>query len=406
MFDLKYERTPREEIGQRIARFQKLLQQHGIQGALISQNVDLFYFSGTIQRSYLFIPAQGKPVLAVRKDLERASEESPLEQILPLRNNRQLGQVLAEFGCSLRGRIGLEMDVLPARLYLGLQRDFSEADFVDVSELIKRVRMIKSDYEISQIRKACEILNQVLLEAKLSIRPGMTELEVDGLLGGLARRLGHQGRLRMRGYNQEMFYAHVFCGQTAAIPSFLEAPLGGQGTTPAIAQGASFNRIAENEPIIIDFGVGVNGYVTDVTRTFVIGKLPQRLEKAYEFAREVKDFMEGWVRPGRRCSELYREVMKLVEGRGYQDHFMGYKGHQVPFVGHGIGLEIDEYPLIAPNFHMEFEENMVFAFEPKLVFPGTGAVGVEDDYRVTKTGLERLSTSDDSLLTVVFGPER
>lgn len=406
MFDLKYERIPRKEIRQRIARFQKLLQQHDIQGALISQNVDLFYFSGTIQRSYLFIPAQGKPLLAVQRDFERALRESPLEQIIPLKNNRQLGQILAEFGYSLRERIGLEMDVLPARLYLRLRRDFPEAEFVDVSELIKRVRMIKSDYEISQIRKACEILNQIMREAKMSIRPGMTELEVDGLLGGLARQLGHQGRLRMRGYNQEMFYAHVFCGQTATIPSSLEAPLGGLGTTPAIAQGASFNRIAENEPIIIDFCIGVNGYVSDVTRTFVIGKLPQRLEKAYDFAKEVKEFMEGWVRPGRRCSELYWKVMKLVEGRGYQDYFMGYKGRQVPFIGHGIGLEIDEYPLIAPNFHMEFEENMVFAFEPKLVFPGMGAVGVEDDYRVTKTGVERLSTYNDSLLTVVFGPER
>ena len=403
---MKYECTPREEIGQRIARFQELLQQHDIQGALISQNVDLFYFSGTIQRSYLFIPAQGKPLLAVQRDFERALRESPLEQIIPLKNNRQLGQILAEFGCSLRERIGLEMDVLPARLYLGLQRDFPKADFVDVSELIKRVRMIKSNYEISQIRKACEILNQIMREAQRSIRPGMTELEVDGLLGGLARRLGHQGRLRMRGYNQEMFYAHVFCGQTATIPSSLKAPLGGLGTTPAIAQGASFNRIAENEPIIIDFGVGINGYVTDITRTFVVGKLPRKLQEAYSFAKEVKDFMEEWVRPGKRCSGLYWEVMRLVRQRGYQDHFLGYKGHQVSFVGHGIGLEIDEYPLIAPNFHMEFEENMVFAFEPKLVFPGMGAVGVEDDYRVTKTGVERLSTYNDSLLTVVFGSER
>ena len=403
---MKYECTPREEIGQRIARFQELLQQHDIQGALISQNVDLFYFSGTIQRSYLFIPAQGKPLLAVQRDFERALRESPLEQIIPLKNNRQLGQILAEFGYSLRERIGLEMDVLPARLYLGLQRDFPKADFVDVSELIKRVRMIKSNYEISQIRKACEILNQIMREAQRSIRPGMTELEVDGLLGGLARRLGHQGRLRMRGYNQEMFYAHVFCGQTATIPSSLKAPLGGLGTTPAIAQGASFNRIAENEPIIIDFGVGINGYVTDITRTFVVGKLPRKLQEAYSFAKEVKDFMEEWVRPGKRCSGLYWEVMRLVRQRGYQDHFLGYKGHQVSFVGHGIGLEIDEYPLIAPNFHTEFEENMVFAFEPKLVFPGMGAVGVEDDYRVTKTGVERLSTYNDSLLTVVFGSER
>ncbi len=399
---MEYEHTPPEEIASRIARFQTLLQKANIKGALISQNADLFYLAGTIQRSLLFIPAQGEPVLAVQRDFGRASRESPLNQILPLKNNHQLGRALAKFNYSVRGRIGLEMDILPVRSYLALRQDFPQAEFVDISELIRKARMLKSDYEIAQIRKACEILNEVMREAQRSIRPGMTELDVDGLLGNLARRLGHQGRLRMRGYNQEMFYAHVFCGKTAVIPSFLEAPLGGQGTTPAIAQGASFNRIARNEPIIIDFGIGINGYVTDMTRTFVVGELSPELQQAYSFAKEVKDFMEGWVRPGRCCSALYREVIKLAHQRGYQDYFMGYKGHQVSFVGHGIGLEIDEYPLVAPNFHEEFQEGMVFAFEPKLVFPGVGAVGVEDDYLVTKAGVERLTTYDDQVLTVSY----
>ena len=127
-----------------------------------------------------------------------------------------------------------------------------------------------------------------------------------------------------------------------------------------------------------------------MTRTFVIGELSQELAKAYSFAKEVKGFMEHWVRPGKYCSLLYEKVIELAHKGGYQDHFMGYKEHQVPFVGHGLGLEIDEYPLIAPNFRQEFQENMVFAFEPKLVFPGVGAIGVEDDYLVTRTGVERL----------------
>jgi Xaa-Pro dipeptidase len=397
---MEYQCTPREEIQSRIARFQKLLQDSDIAGALISQNVDLFYFAGTIQRSFLFIPAEGEAVLAVHGNLSRALRESSLSQVVPLKSSQQLAQALSDFNYSVRGRIGLEMDVLPVRYYLVLCRDFPEANFVDVSELIRKVRMVKSGYEISQIRKGCEILNQVMQEAQRSIRPGMTELEVDSLLGALARRLGHQGRLRMRGYNQEMFYAHVFCGKTAALPSALDAPLGGLGTTPAIAQGASFNIIAENEPLIIDFGVGINGYVTDMTRTFVIGKLPQKLQQAYSFAKEIKHFMEQWVTPRQRCSRLYKEVIELAQRRGYQDYFMGYKGHQVAFVGHGIGLEIDEYPVIAPGFHEEFEENMVFAFEPKLVFPDVGAVGVEDDYLVTEAGVERLTTYDDQVLTI------
>ncbi len=397
---MEYQRTPREEIQSRIARFQKSLQDSDIAGVLISQNVDLFYFAGTIQRSFLFIPAEGEAVLAVHGNLERAQKESSLSQVVPLKKSQQLAQALSDFNYSIRGRIGLEMDVLPVKYYLVLHRDYPEADFFDISELVRKVRMVKSGYEISQIRKACEILTQVMLEAQRSIRPGMTELEVDALLGALARRLGHQGLLRMRGYNQEMFSAHVFCGKTATLSPTMNVPLGGLGTTPAIAQGASFNVITENEPLIIDFGVGINGYVTDMTRTFVIGKLSRKLQEAYSVAKEIKDFVEQWVTPGRSWSRLYREIIELVRQRGYRDYFMGYKGHQVAFVGHGIGLEIDEYPVIAPGFHEEFKENMVLAIEPKLVFPDVGAVGVEDDYVVTKAGMERLTTYNDQVLTI------
>jgi len=397
---MEYECTPGKEIRWRTRRFQELLRENGVAAALISQSADLFYFTGTIQRSFLFVPARGEPVLAVTGNLDRARRESRLNHVVPLKNGHQLGQVLAEFNYSVRGRIGLEMDVLPVKHYFALCQDFPGTDFRDVSEHIRQVRMIKSEYEISQIRKGAEILNDVMREAQSSIRSGMTELEVDALLGALARRRGHQGRLRMRGYNQEMFYGHIFCGKTATLPSSMETPLGGLGTTPAIAQGASFNTIARNEPIIIDFGVGINGYVTDMTRTFVIGKLPAELEKAYSFAREVKDFMESWVRPGRQCSLLYQEAVELASRRGYGDYFMGYRENQAAFIGHGLGLEIDEYPLIAPHFHQEFQPNMVFAFEPKLVFPDVGVVGVEDDYLVTRTGVERLTTYDDRVLTI------
>ena len=111
----------------------------------------------------------------------------------------------------------------------------------------------------------------------------------------------------------------------------MNVPLGSLGSTPAIAQGASFNVINENEPLIIDFGVGINGYVTDMTRTFVIGKLSKKLQEAYSVAKEIKDFAEQWVAPGRSWSRLYREIIELVQQRGYQDYFMGYKGHQVAF---------------------------------------------------------------------------
>jgi Xaa-Pro dipeptidase len=397
---MEYQITPQSEIISRTAQFQNLLQENDINGALVSQNADLFYFTGTIQPSHLYIPADGEPVLIVHGDMDRVSKESEIANIVPAKNRNKLGAILNGFGYSLQRRTGLEMDVLPARRYLTLCREFPEAQFVDVSELIKTVRMIKSDYELTQFRKAYKILHKVLEKAQNEIRPGMTEIEVDGMLGGFSRAMGHQGLIRMRSYNQEMFYAHVYCGKTGAVSSFNVTPLGGQGPNPAIAQGASSNIIVENTPIVIDYGVAINGYTTDVTRTFVIGELSPDFRRAYTFAREVKHFMEGWVQPGRYCSDLYKEVIQMVRDTGYQDHFGGYKDNQVQFTGHGIGLEIDEYPLIAEGFKVAFQPNMVFAFEPKLVFPDIGAVGVEDDYVVTETGLEKISTYDDDLLYI------
>ena len=397
---MQYEITPVTELHRRISGFQQKLKADGIPGALINQNTDLFYFAGNIQRSFLFIPAEGEAVLAVAGNIERAKEECGLNNIVPLKNNKQLGSVLADFGYQLRGRIGLEMDILPASYYLSLKASYPEADFTDVSEHIKQTRMIKSDYELERIRKSCEILDEVMVLAKDNIKEGMTELELDAVLTAYTRRKGHMGFFRARAYNQDMNYSHILFGSSSALSSYVKGPLGGKGTTPAIPLGAGYSVFGRDLPLIVDYGMGYKGYVSDSTRTFVIGRLPAELEKAFEVTREVKYFTESWVRPGRSPSDLYDEIMKLVKKRGYADHFMGFTPNQVPFVGHGIGLEIDEYPIITSMFNLEFAPGMVYALEPKMAFPGIGAVGIEDDFLVTVNGVERLTRSQDALIVI------
>jgi len=397
---MEYEITPSEELQWRISRFQQKISENGLYGALINQNTDLFYFAGTIQRSFLFIPAEGEAVLAVGGNIQRAHEECGLKNIVPLENNKKLGAVLSDFGYHLKGKIGLEMDTLPASYYLSLQGNNPEADFTDVSEHIKQTRMIKSDYELERVRKSCQILDEVMVLAKDTIKEGMTELELDAVLTAYTRCKGHMGFFRARAYNQDMNYSHILFGSSGALSSYVKGPLGGKGTTPAIPLGAGFSVFVKNLPLIVDYGMGYRGYVSDSTRTFVIGKLPDELEKAFEVTREVMYFTESWVRPGKSPADLYNEIIKLVKGSGYIDHFMGHTPNQVPFVGHGIGLEIDEYPVIAPMFELEFAPGMVYALEPKMAFPGIGAVGIEDDFLVTDNGVERLTNSQDTLIAI------
>jgi Xaa-Pro dipeptidase len=175
-------------------------------------------------------------------------------------------------------------------------------------------------------------------------------------------------------------------------------PHGPKGNTPAMAQGASFRRIGKNEPIGIDYGVGINGYLADQFRTFVIGDLPGELMRAHDCSVEVHYLFVKEAKPGVSCSDLYRLALKKAEKTGLGEHFMGYGEGKVRFVGHGLGLEIDEYPILAPRFNQRLEPGMVIALEPKFVFPGKGVVGLEDDYLVTATGIERLTLTDQTVI--------
>jgi Xaa-Pro dipeptidase len=229
----------------------------------------------------------------------------------------------------------------------------------------------------------------------------MSAIELAAELELLARRDGHQGLIRMRGFNGEMMYAHVFSGPDTAVPAYTDTPLGGVGPYPGFGQGASWRRIGRNEPIILDFAGSVEGYLADQTRLFVIGQLSDRLKKGYDDMLEVQALMERLAVPGAIWGEIYDRCCELAFSMGYADSFMGATGAKVSFIGHGLGVEIDEYPFIARGFHdMALEPGMAFAFEPKVVFPGEGAAGIENTYHLSDSGLERLTISDESIVAV------
>jgi len=394
------ETVPREEIRERISRFQTALAANDLAGAFILQNADRFYFTGTIQSAVLFVPSSGDAILMVQKNLKRAQLESSLDTVIRVKNKNHIPQVLNDFGVNQLATAGLEMDVLPANLYIEFQKQFSKCRWVDVSGIIRKLRMIKSAYEIEQIKKAAAILHTGYTEIKKIIRAGVTELEIDGHLAMIARREGHMGMMRMRGWNQEMTHAHVLAGDSGSVITFLDSPHGGTGNTPAMAQGAGFRRIKANEPIGIDYGVAVNGYIGDQFRTYVIGELSDTFKKAHACSREIHLLLAQEAKPGVSCAQLYDRAVQKATKEGYGDFFMGYGEGQVPFIGHGIGLEIDEYPIISPRFDGILEEGMVFALEPMFVLPQQGIVGLEDDYLVTSGGLERLTLTEQSLIQI------
>ncbi len=392
--------TPKEELEQRIFNLQKYLEKENIDGALILQRVDLFYFTGTIQQAHLFIPAKGEPVLMVRKSFERAKAESSIKQILNLDRPSNIPKILNAKGHALPATLGMELDVLPTNMFFSFQSIFKNSVIVDISHAVRLIRAVKSPYEINIMRRAAELSDQVADWVPHILREGMSELELAGKIEAEARRLGHQGVLRMRLWGSEMFYGHLLSGAAGAVPSFLSSPTGGVGASPAVAQGPGFKTIQRHEPVLVDYIFSNNGYLSDHSRIFSLGPLSTELMDGHAAMLEVQQLVKKLVKPGVKSGEIYNQALEKTKNLGYADHFMGIGNESVRFLGHGIGLEVDEYPFLAAGQQLELQAGMTIALEPKLIFAGKGVVGIENTHVVTEDGLEQLGKFPDDVIVI------
>jgi len=389
--------TPPSEIETRINHLKQRLVKAGIDAALILQSSDLFYFTGTIQQAHLFVPVDGEPMLMVRKDIERATAESPLRKIVPISRPQELAELLRRNGYTLPRRLGLELDVLPANLYLGYRDIFSGAEISDISTVVRLIRAIKSDHEIGLITAAAGYSDQVADSVKEYLREGITEIELAGLIEARARRLGHQGIIRMRLWGSELFYGHLMAGPAAAVPSYLASPTGGAAVSPAVAQGPGFRPIQRREPILFDYVFAHQGYLSDHTRIFAIEGLPDELLQAHQAMLAVQSMVKKEAKPGVRTGDVYAMAVAMATELGYADNFMGVGDRRIRFIGHGIGIELDEYPFLSQGQRLEFQQNMIVALEPKLIFPGVGVVGIENTHVVTADGLRQLGKFNEEV---------
>jgi Xaa-Pro aminopeptidase len=383
--------TPLKDITSRIRQLQSEMITQEISFSVILHNVGLFYFTGSLQRAVLVVPAVGDSIYLVEKNVERATIETPLS-VTPIRNFKDVKAILQK-KLKLTGTCGMELDVLPFLVYekwkdmLGLDRT------ADISPAVRKLRMVKSPYEIEQMRLSGSIVSQVLEKAGEILQIGLTEVEIAAELEAEGRKLGHQGFLRMRGLNQEMLNIYITHGYSGTIFSNCDVPIPGFGVTHAIPQGPSHNKIEEGNPVLVDYGGGYNGYITDETRVYVLGALKDIFRKAYDVARAIIEDAATFGREGVDTTEIYGRAIALCRKAGLEDHFMGYGPGKVSFIGHGIGLEINELPVITGKHHTTLKEGMTFAYEPKFIFPGAGAVGIEVDFIVRKERLERITDS-------------
>ncbi|HEX2504778.1 MAG TPA: Xaa-Pro peptidase family protein [Gaiellaceae bacterium] len=386
--------VPSQEVEARIRAFQERLAGAGFEGAVVVEQTDLYYLAGTTQSAHLVVPSEGEPALLVRRSRERARAESPLERIEPFGSLRDLPRALAEAGVA-GGRLGLELDVLPAAQYLGYARRLEGFELADCSVLLRVQRSVKSAWELDRIRVAAAQIADVPEWVADVLREGMTEIELSAEVDRRLRLAGHQGLVRFRGFNQEMSTSSIVAGPSAAVPGAADTPIVGPGPSPAVSKGASPRPIERGEPIVVDLVGAWEGYLADQTRTFSLGPPAEGAEEPYRLAERILREVAADARPGVPPSRLWERAVELAAGP-YAERFMG----GASFVGHAIGLEIDEWPVLAPGFDEPLEPGVVFALEPKFLLPGRFAVGVENSYAVTPDGVEQLTQAREDLIVV------
>ena len=392
--------VPEGELINRLKTLQAVLEERDLDAAIIINKPDFFYFSGTVQQGWLYVPREGPPLLMVDKEYNRARVESSLERVVFLSSIQEAPRVLDEQGYSAPENIGMELDVIPANIYFQFKSLFKTAGIVDLSTDVRLIRAVKSGYEIKMIRRASWLADKVAAKVPELLEPGKTEITLAGEIEAYARSMGHQGIVRMRLWGSEIFYGHLLSRVSGAIPSYLSSPTGGSGTSPAIGMGVGHKKIERNEPVLLDYVFALDGYLSDHSRIFSIGPLPDELLKAHDAMLELQALAKREGVPGVLAGDLYEIMVAAAGERGYADHFMGVGDCRGRFTGHGLGLELDEFPFVAKGETLPLEAGMVIAMEPKVVLPGKGVVGVENTVVVTESGLETLTTIREDVVVV------
>ncbi|WP_421909879.1 M24 family metallopeptidase [Methanolacinia petrolearia] len=264
------------------------------------------------------------------------------------------------------------------------------------------VRAQKSDYEISLMEKSGKIHRRVLEERVPEIvSEGMSELDFALKLYSLMMEEGHHGVARFGMFDTEILVGQIGFGESSIYPTCFNGPGGATGLGPAVPLlGSRERKLKRGDLIFADTGSGFHGYHTDKTMTYTFKEpLSEDAVESHNGCLEVQDRVASMLRPGAVPSEIYRDVMESLN-KDFLKNFMGYGDRTVNFLGHGVGLLVDEIPVIAAGFDEPLVENMVFALEPKKGVKGVGMVGVENTFVVTPSGGRCITGTHPGLMLI------
>lgn len=401
------ERLPETEMTDRHAKCRLLLAEIAPEagGLLVFSRLAIYYLTGTWASGVFWLPVTGAPVLLCRKGRERAVLESPLDTILEFRSYGDLPTKCAEAGSPLPAIVAAEQAGLPWNLAENLTSRLPGVRFVAGDFVLAVAQARKSPWELAKIRLCGARHDQGLRETiPARIRPGMTEREITHHCWAAFFELGHMGQLRMGNPGEEIFLGHVAAGDSGNYPSVFNGPVGLRGEHPALPFGGYAGTVwKKGDVLTLDIGFALEGYQTDKTQVYFAGPqaaLPEAVRLGHDFCVRVQAMAAENLRPGAIPSAIYARALAMAEEEGLAKGFMGLGGNKVRFLGHGIGLTIDGWPVLAKGFDTPLEVGMTLALEPKFGIPGVGMVGVENTFEVTEAGGVCLTGRDYDILCI------
>ena len=365
---------------------------------LILSRVNQYYFTGTMQDGILIIKKNGEAKYFVRKSFDRATAESPLSCIYPMEGYRDAA---AAVGAEL-GNVLIETELMTMATLERLKKYFSIKEIYSIDNIIANVRAIKSPYELYWMKESGKQHQKVLEEIVPSIlEEGMSELDFTAELYKQMLKNGHHGVSRFSRAQTEMIAGQVGFGVNSLYPTNFDGPGGMLGMSPAVPIIGSRERVLKRGDLVfVDIGFGMNGYHSDRTQVYMFGGKPsEEIVRAHRKCMEVQKKTAQLLKPGNIPSKIYNTIMSELDN-AFMENFMGFGNRRVKFLGHGIGLQVDELPAIAEGFNSPLMENMVIALEPKKGIEGIGMVGVEDTYIVTSEGGQLITGGEKDIIVV------
>lgn len=380
------------DILKRVSTIQRYMKEDGMDALLIAGNANIYYTTSRFFRGYVYIPAEGSPIWFVVKPVGFEEEKD----VVYIHKPENIPAELERLGLGMPSNIGFEYDSLLYSDVVRLQAVFPSATPKNGSHPIKKARMVKTPWELDRMKEDGIHQSEAYRRVTHCYREDMTDVEFQIEIERILRLEGNLGFIRTSGNLMEINMGSVIAGDNADVPSPYDFSMGGAGVDPALPGGANGTTMKPGETVMVDMSGSFNGYQTDMTRVWRIGEIPEKAYKAHECSRSILRACEKMGRPGVRVADLYDKAIAIAKAEGFDQYFMGHR-QKAPFIGHGIGIELNELPVVTAKSRDVLEEGMTIALEPKFVIPSVGAVGVENTYVVTAEGLKPLTVFPEEI---------